>query len=265
MAGPTSPNPGASVAVSLTPIYILQIGMLLFLVSNILGSSIQITTLPLVILSPLQASGLVFNSICATVILSEPFTRYSLIGTVLVCIGATLIATFGALKEPAHSLDELLELLGKRTFLLWIGGQALMVASILGGAKALGVLRPRLKMARGIAYGCVSGILSADCLLLAKSAVELLVRTIVDRVNQFNRWQSWAILVGLVVLALTQLWYLHRGLKLCSTSVLYPLVFCVYNIIAILDGLLYYRQASRLSALHSGLVRSLSLCSAPGT
>ena len=81
---------------------------------------------------------------------------------------------------------------------------------------------------------CCSGILSADTLLLAKSAVELLVRTIVDRVNQFNRWQSWMILVGLVTLALTQLYYLHRGLKLCSTSVLYPLVFCVYNIIAIL-------------------------------
>ena len=99
-----------------------------------------------------------------------------------------------------------------------------------------------------------SGILSADCLLLAKSASELLVRTIVDRVNQFNRWQSWIILLGLVFLALTQLFYLHRGLKLCSTSVLYPVVFCIYNIVAILDGLIYYRQASRLPALHSGLV-----------
>jgi len=121
-----------------------------------------------------------------------------------------------------------------------------------------------------------SGILSADTLLLAKSAVELLVRTIVDRVNQFNRWQSWMILVGLVALALTQLYYLHRGLKLCSTSVLYPLVFCVYNIIAIsgmkpnstftvsigmglilrggIDGLIYYKQASRLSALSGGLI-----------
>lgn len=234
--------------------------MLLFLVSNILGSSIQITTLPLVILSPLQASGLVFNSICATLILSEPFTRYSLVGTILVSIGAALIATFGALEEPAHTLDELLELLGKRPFLLWMGAQAMMVAGILTLTKLSQVLYPRtknsnrMKMLRGISYGCVSGILSADCLLIAKSAVELLVRTIIDRVNQFNRWQSWVILLGLVFLALTQLFYLHRGLKLCSTSVLYPLVFCVYNIIAILDGLIYYRQTSRLSPLHSGLI-----------
>ncbi|KAH0607743.1 uncharacterized protein H6S33_002777 [Morchella sextelata] len=233
-----------------------QIGILLFIVSNILGSSIQITTLPLVILSPLQASGLVFNSICATLILAEPFTRYSLVGTLLVCVGAALIAAFGAMKEPAHSLDELLELLGTHGFVLWISATALMVVAILGGVKAWAVMRPRTRSAprvlllRGIAYGCVSGILSAHCLLLAKSAVELLIRTIVDRSNQFNRWQSWMIIIGLVTLALTQLYYLHRGLKLCSTSVLYPLVFCVYNIIAILDGLIYYQQASRLSVLH---------------
>ncbi|CUS09445.1 unnamed protein product [Tuber aestivum] len=237
-----------------------QIGMLLFIISNILGSSIQITTLPLVILSPLQASGLVFNSICATLILSEPFTRYSLIGTILVCVGAALIAAFGAMKEPAHSLDELLDLLAKKTFLSWMVCTALLIMGILGATKASSILRPRLKhtakmrMVRGVAYGCVSGILSAHCLLLAKSAVELLVRTIVDRHNQFNRWQSWMILLGLVGLALTQLYYLHRGLKLCSTSVLYPLVFCVYNIIAILDGLLYYRQASRLTLLHGCLI-----------
>lgn len=135
--------------------------MLLFIVSNILGSSIQITTLPLVILSPLQASGLVFNSICATLILSEPFTRYSLIGTILVCTGAALIAAFGAMKEPAHSLDELLDLLAKKTFLSWMACTALLIAGILGATKASSILQPRLKhtakvrMIRGVAYGCV--------------------------------------------------------------------------------------------------------------
>lgn len=135
--------------------------MLLFIVSNILGSSIQITTLPLVILSPLQASGLVFNSICATLILAEPFTRYSLVGTILVCAGATLIAAFGAMKEPAHTLDELLDLLGKTPFLLWMVGTALAVGGILAAAKASSILWPRqrhtarMRVARGVAYGCV--------------------------------------------------------------------------------------------------------------
>lgn len=115
-------------------------------------------------------------------------------------------------------------------------------------------LQSRIKLFRGMCFGCVSGILSAHSLLLAKSAVELLVRTVVDGSNQFNRWQSWAILLGMICMALTQLFYLHRGLKLCSTSILYPFVFCIYNIIAILDGLIYFRQVSQLAGLHAGLI-----------
>ncbi|KAJ6008592.1 hypothetical protein N7499_001357 [Penicillium canescens] len=252
-----------------------QLGMGMFVISNIVGSTIQITTLPLPVLSTLQASGLVFNTIFATLILGEPFTRYSLAGTVLVCIGALLIATFGAIGEPAHTLDQLLDLLQRRPFLLWMGGTTLLVAAVLIASKLLKLFLPssrakpsasghftphllrlqsRMKLIRGMSYGFISGILSAHSLLLAKSAVELLVRTVVDRVNQFNRWQSWVILLGMIFLALTQLFYLHRGLKLCSTSVLYPFVFCIYNIIAIMDGLIYFRQVSQLAGFHAGLI-----------
>ncbi|PYI02994.1 hypothetical protein BO78DRAFT_323882 [Aspergillus sclerotiicarbonarius CBS 121057] len=214
-----------------------QLGMLMFVVANIVGSTIQITTLPLPVLSTLQASGLVFNTIFATLILGEAFTRYSLIGTVLVCIGALLIAVFGAVGEPAHSLDQLLELLQRRNFVLWMAGTAVLVLVIYLGSRLLKFLvsPSRFKYS-------------------SSRAVELLVRTVVDRVNQFNRWQSWVILLAMIGLALTQLFYLHRGLKLCSTSVLYPFVFCIYNIIAIIDGLIYFQQMSQLAGFHAGLI-----------
>ena len=232
--------------------------MLMFIVANLVGSTIQITTLPLPVLSTLQASGLVFNSICASIILHEPFTRYSLIGTILVAAGALLIALFGAIAEPSHNLDQLLVLLGRQHFLVWMSATGFIVALLLVATWLLKRMyprtTPRLRLIRGMCYGCISGILSAHSLLIAKSAVELLVRTIVDRHNQFDRWQSWMILIGLVVFALTQLYYMHLGLKLCSTSVLYPLVFCIYNIIAILDGLIYFHQSDRLSNLHAGLI-----------
>lgn len=272
--------------------------MFMFVISNIVGSTIQITTLPLPVLSTLQASGLVFNTAFATILLGEPFTRFSVIGTILTCAGAALIATFGAIGEPAHSLGQLLDLLHGKGFIIWMAGTLSVVLGTIVFAHVLKVWsshrhiethhlkteRPRsssisslspgnlkrsftqslprhlqirvtrLRLAQGLSYGLVSGILSAHSLLVAKSAVELLVRTIVDRNNQFNQFQSWLILLALLFFALTQLYYLHLGLRLCSTSVLYPFVFCIYNIIAILDGLIYFRQASRLSALHGGLV-----------
>lgn len=208
-------------------------------------------------------------------ILGEAFTRYSLIGTLLVCGGAILIAVFGAIGEPAHTLDQLLELLRGWGFILWVAATAVLSVVIFAGSKLLkaitsprskhpilrnsytphlNITHSRVRLIRGLCYGLISGILSAHSLLLAKSAVELLVRTIVDRHNQFNRWQSWIILLSMIGLALLQLYYLHRGLKLCSTSVLYPFVFCIYNIIAILDGLIYFRQMSRLTGFHAGLI-----------
>lgn len=238
-----------------------QIGMFLFLLANIVGSTIQITTLPLPLLSTLQASGLVFNSIMASLILKEQWTWRTLAGTVLVAGGAVLISFFSALPEPSHNLRQLLDLLGMRSFLLWF---------ILSLVFALGVLvmdfslrhfiserkreSPKILLIRGMAYGLLSGILSAHALLLAKSAVELIVRSLTDKVNQFNSYQSWLLLLAFLVLALTQLYYLHLGLKLVSTSVLYPFVFCIYNIVAIMDGLIYFRQMDRLPPLHAGLI-----------
>ncbi|KAJ5492519.1 Magnesium transporter NIPA [Penicillium expansum] len=193
-----------------------QVGMGMFVISNIVGSTIQITTLPLPVLSTLQASGLVFNTIFATLILGEPFTRYSLAGTVLVCIGALLIATFGAIGEPAHTLDQLLELLQRRPFLLWMGATTLLVVVVLIGIKMLEHFVPSSR-----AKPSASGHFSPRMLRL-QSRMKLI------------RGMSYGFVSGILVL--------------------YPFVFCIYNIIAILDGLIYFRQVSQLAGFHAGLI-----------
>ncbi|KAI1002751.1 hypothetical protein K3495_g5452 [Podosphaera aphanis] len=196
---------------------------------------------------------------CATFILGEPFTRWSLSGTLLVSSGAVLIAIFGAIPEPAHTLDQLLSLLVERNFVSWMIVQAVIVISVIAIASLFSripnvSIAPRVRLLLGLAYGGISGILSAHSLLVAKSAVELLILTLIHKNNQFNRWQSWVVLFGLIFLALTQLYYLHLGLKLVSTSLLYPLVFCVYNIIAILDSLIYFKQTDQLNPLRASLI-----------
>ena len=231
----------------------------MFIIANLLGSSVQISTLPLPVLSTLQASGLVFNSICATLILGEPFTKWSFWGTLLVSGGAVLIAIFGAIPSPAHNLKELLVLFERKAFIIWMSLQAVFVIAICVVTELVSSFsslaqNSRFRLLRGLSYGCISGILSAHSLLMAKSAVELIIKAIVDGANYFVHWQSWMIVLALVFLALSQLYYLHRGLKLVSTSVLYPLVFCVYNIIAILDGLIYFNQTELITPLQACLI-----------
>ena len=205
-----------------------RLGLAIFLTSNILGSTVQITTLPLVILAPLQASGLIFNAALASLMLAEAFTRLSFVGTVLVSVGAGLIAGFGALEEPSHNLRELLVMFERVPFMIWMGVQFGIVVLILIVSRVmLTAIRKRskildstggtgfsvnlavanrirvLKVVRGCILGCLSGLLSAHCLLLAKTGVELIVKTITEK-NQFSFWQSWMILVVLVTLELAQ-------------------------------------------------------------
>lgn len=237
-----------------------QLGFLMFLIANLVGSTIQLTTLPLPVLAALQAAGLVFNSICATLILGESFTRFSLAGTILVSGGAVIIAYYGALPEPAHNLSQLLDLFARQQFVLWAVGQGLLICAIFGVLYVLRNVTPsrggssKTRLGRGMCYGALSGMLSAHSLLMAKSAVELIVRTLVDGDNQFRNWQAWIIVLALVCIGLSQLYCLHCGLQLCSTSVLYPFIFCVYNVTTILNGLIYFNQSSQLSSLAIGLI-----------
>lgn len=289
-------------------------GLGLFLAANIFGSTVQITTLPLVILSPLQAVGLVFNSICASVMLDEPFTKLSVVGTVLVFSGALMIAAFGTVPDPRHNLKELLELFARRQFQVWMAVSLLAVCVLIvvaarpyapslespttptvevrrhsstpgslnrrraashasapptipGGDAAaaaasnkciikLGAwhVRHAAPMRRGMLYGIVSGVLSAHSLLMAKGAVEMVVRGTSNRMADFFHWEAWAIVGAFLLFACSQLYFLNLGLKQCSTSVLYPLVFCVFNVTSILNGIIYFDQGKQLTALQGALV-----------
>lgn len=248
-----------------------RIGFFLFLIANLLGSSIQITTLPLIILSPLQAIGLVFNSICASVILQEGFTKGSVIGTALVAVGALLIAAFGSIEDPDHSLSELLQLLRRDEFLCWFSLSLAFIGTILLWINVVKLIHSerlainfvqynsvirsvldfpieKFKFYKGCAYGVVSGTLSAHSLLLAKSAVGLIINSLVKhKFDNFKNVKSWILIAFFFVLAITQLVFLNKGLRNVSTSVLYPLVFCVYNITNILNGLIFYDQFHVLS------------------
>ncbi|KAI5290607.1 hypothetical protein KEM52_000409 [Ascosphaera acerosa] len=243
--------------------------MALYILANLLGSAVQITTLPLPVLAALQASGLVFNAIFASLLLGEPFDAHARAGTLLVCTGALLVATFGAVREPLLDLPQLLRLLRRPRFLGWLAATVAVVALAVLAARLL-LLRTgtpvlssprRLQTARGMLYGLAGGVLAAHTLLLAKSVVGLLAQALLRRggARPFHSPCAWLLAAATAALALVQLLLLHRGLELCSTSVLYPLVFCVFNVTATMDGLVYFADTA------AGLTGTDALCIALGT
>lgn len=90
----------------------------------------------------------------------------------------------------------------------------------------------------GLAFAAAAGTLSGMSLVLAKSAVELLVISI-DHFrtgkgeNEFAKIQTWFLVIGLVVGALLQLVYLNYSLTFASPALVCPLAFCFFNMSSI--------------------------------
>lgn len=79
----------------------------------------------------------------------------------------------------------------------------------------------RTRVLLAVSYASFSGVISGMCLLFAKSGVELLLLTLTGQ-NQFWRWEAWTLVLGLVVFALLQLWYLHKALVLADPTLVCP-------------------------------------------
>ncbi|KAJ7103538.1 hypothetical protein B0H15DRAFT_812630 [Mycena belliarum] len=317
------------------PLWLL--GFAIFISSNIIGSVVQIASLPVVILAPLGAVSLLWNAFFARLILGDVFSPWMVLGTLFIAGGAVLIAIFGIVPEPTRSLEDLLELFRRPTFVVYFSllGAVVLISLIIthvseysfsrrlarSNARAItpphtpssaplhvpenpstlttglndtitGAMttertplldrksnpssssvkssrspslsrRPadspelrainRTRLVLAISYASFSGIISGMCLLFAKSGVELLLLTFRGQ-NQFWRWQAWVLVLGLVVFALLQLWYLHKALILADPTLVCPSAFCFYNLSSIVNGLVYFDQFSLIPPLHLGLV-----------
>ena len=96
-----------------------MLGFAIFITSNILGSLVQIASLPVVILAPLGAVSLLWNAFFARFLLGDVFSPWMILGTLLIAGGAVLIAVFGIVPEPTRSLEDLLELFRRPAFIVY--------------------------------------------------------------------------------------------------------------------------------------------------
>lgn len=228
--------------------WLWRLGIFLFIFANVFGSSVQLAVLPLALVCTLQASGLVANALFAVLILREPFTKLTMFGTLLVIVGAVMVAGLGKIQEdPSLPLSKLLTLFWKPKFLTWIGITMSLGAVCWILARRLELkqqsYRHRLLSTRtriGALYGVLGGLASAHSLLMAKLAIGLLVRDYRDVLTDLLDPHFYFIVLLFLVCALSQMGFVSRGLEHVSTSAMYPLVFCVYNVCTIVNSAVFY-------------------------
>lgn len=234
-------------------------GFLLFIGANVFGSLIQITTLPLIILSPLQSIGLIFNSVLSCLMLGERFTPKLAIGTLIIAVGAFIIAFEGALlpPPPLARFEQVLAQLLRPAFLGWFAATFVVVAALLGANRVLARQRRRpllcgmralrralrFQFARGVNYGIVLGTLTAHTFLFAKSLVDVVVAAIASRglrhLFAAANAAPWVLLAAMLAIIAGQLTAFNLGLSQILTSILYPLCFLVYNVVNLVNDLCF--------------------------
>jgi drug/metabolite transporter (DMT)-like permease len=116
------------------------LGFVIFFLSNVLGSLFQIAALPVVILAPLGAVSLLWNAFFARLLLGDVFSIWMALGTLLIAGGAVLIAIFGVVPEPTHSLEDLLYLFRRPVFVAYFSLLGAVVVIALGIVSVFGAV-----------------------------------------------------------------------------------------------------------------------------
>ncbi|KAI8090144.1 magnesium transporter [Gilbertella persicaria] len=226
-----------------------------FLTANIIGSIFSIGYLPIVILAPISAMGLVLNAVAAKIVLGDPFRRNTVFGTLLIVMGALLVGLFGIIPEPDHDIDDLIRLYKKPGFIVYF---SILECVIITGLLIthyferyyylmdMGDLRKYV----GISYGVLSGNISSQSILFAKSGLELVILSVVSDKNQLQYALTYVLLVMMALTAILQLYYLNKGLQLCDTVIMIPLSSCTFNVSCLFNGLVYYDQWPRIVWWH---------------
>jgi multidrug transporter EmrE-like cation transporter len=180
--------------------------------------------------------------------------------------GALFIAYFGSADDDSgRELAELLRLLKRDHFVAWLIVSGVVVVILFTYLSLVKFHRKRkdahkvdwlpcvdfglaeFKILKGCAYGVISGTLSAHSLLFAKISVEIIINSTINHDHSLQNIRSWFIIFTFLSLAIIQLFFLNKGLKNISTSILYPVVFCTYNIINITNGLIFYNKLETLT------------------
>ncbi|ORX58960.1 hypothetical protein DM01DRAFT_1366216 [Hesseltinella vesiculosa] len=232
-------------------------GFLIYTLSNLVGSACTIGYLPIIILAPVGAIGLVFNAIFAKLVLGDPFTNRTALGTTMIVLGAMLVAGFGVVPEPNHTLQDLIRLYQRPSFIIYFTivefvtcfgliSTHLLEYGYNANPIAWTSRYPNIKMWLGISFGVFGANISSQAMLFAKSGLELLILTVFHGDNQFIYPLTWVLVLALICTAVLQLYYLNRGVQLCDTIILVPLNFCSFNVSCLFNGLVYYDQWDRL-------------------
>ncbi|OZJ04746.1 hypothetical protein BZG36_01793 [Bifiguratus adelaidae] len=254
-----------------------HIGLYLYILSQVIGSTIALNYLKTQWVAPLGSIALIFNFVFARILVGTHITRRDVIGTLIVICAVVWIVVFGGMNggsDPGDQLDlaTLKQLYLNSVFIIYFTILNILIFTlfvlavyatwIVSDATQRRQSKSRifrdtppkkLKKAVGILTAIVGGMFASETLLLAKSgkgtrkltlgiSVELFVNSISSGVSQFTDGISYFILAALVLTAILQVYCLNMGLKWYTSVVVVPLFYGTYTALGLINTMIYLNE-----------------------
>mmetsp|Transcript_11568 Transcript_11568/g.20547 ORF Transcript_11568/g.20547 Transcript_11568/m.20547 type:complete len:710 (-) Transcript_11568:38-2167(-) len=207
------------------------------------------------LITPVGGMTMVANLFFASYWLGEVITRRDLGSTSLIVLGIILVAAFADKSSQCFTLGNLMCLYKRKEFIAY----AVVITSvILLMYVGIVLVRRRVKSMKAegrtelrqynryrklfpLMCASLSGIIGAQSVLFAKSTIEILKSTIRGN-NEFAKYQTYFILVAMLVAIFGQIHWLAVGLKEFDAVIMVPVFQCVFVVFTIMGGAAYFDE-----------------------
>lgn len=214
---------------------------LLLLIGGEIGNFMAYGFAPASVVAPLGSSGIIFNAIIAVVVLKEKIRLRDVVGIVWAVVGAYLIVTFA--KEGKHmpTASKIVFLLRQYTFLAFILVEVCIFVFIVylhHGMNRISVVSIVLQVA----------LLGSPTVISAKAVSSMISITFWGK-NQLIYPIFYIMLVVLALSGVGQVKYLNQAMASYDASVVMPINFIFFSLVAILSGIVFYQEFGKLTIL----------------
>ncbi|GBG29603.1 Magnesium transporter NIPA2 [Hondaea fermentalgiana] len=207
--------------------------------------------------TPVGGFTMVANVFFAHFFLKERLSRRDILATMFVVVGVVIVAASADKTEKTYTLECLLKLYERTTFIVYVIGILFIVGILFAATRYLGRLRredphgeayTRLRRFHPICPAALSGLIGAQSVLFAKCSAELIKKTI-EGENQFANWQTYIIILCMFFTIFNQLHWLANGLRLFDAVLIIPVFQCFFITGGVIGGGVFFDEFRGLSLL----------------
>jgi len=193
---------------------------------------------PLSIIAPLSGETVVFNTILAVAFLKEKTNWVEISAMIIIISGIACTSLFGSRDSVDYTADELFDLFEKTSMYIYMS----VIACIMGFSVFLMYQKDRIPVRlHAFAYANFAGCCGGQQNAFLKGSMELLKETI-DGNNQYDKYQTYIMLVCTVGLAIGQLVILNYGMAQHDAVIYIPMYQASISAYGAIAGGVYFRE-----------------------